>query len=148
MNIFSKKISDAEQSLITLQESFDSLNTQFATVTEELKLANEMSNTYKEEYERVLKEKDELEAKLETANEETAEVLKEIVDADELAALKTVEILANCSHPQVDVIDENQRIDDTKFDIEQFKKLTGKELQAFYNTHKKEIFAALKSTGE
>jgi len=140
-------MSDTEQSLITLQESYDSLNSQFAQIAEELKLANEMSNTYREEYERVLQEKEELEAKLETATEENAEVLKEIVDADELAALKTVEILANCSHPQVDIIDENQRIDDTKFDIEQFKKLTGKELQEFYNTHKKEIFASL-SKGE
>ena len=148
MNIFKSKISETETSLIKLQESFDILNTQYADITEQLKLANEMSNTFKEEFERVTLENTELVEKLEGLNQENAEIVKEVVEVEELASLKAVEVLANCSHPQVDVIDENQRISDTKFDIGQFKKLTGKELQEFYNTHKKEIFAALKSTGE
>lgn len=144
MNIFKSKISETETSLIKLQESYDSLNSEYEALTEALKLANEMSNTFKEEFERVTLENAELVEKLEGLNQENAEIVKEVVEVEELASLKAVEVLSQCSHPQVDIIDEAQRIEDTKFDINAFKKLTGKELQEFYNTHKKELFAALK----
>lgn len=141
MNIFKSKISESEQSLVTLQASFDDLNEQFATLQESLKEASEQASTFKSEFERVDAENKELKLQLEDTKKEVVEVVTQTVEVDELAALKAIDIIASAGHEQVEVLEDETLEDtfDTKSVIEQFKSLKGKELQEFYNTHKKEI---------
>ena len=143
MNLFSKKITESEQSLITLQESFNELNETYSKLQESFKEISELSNTYKEEFERVDLENKELKDKIETLETEVVEVTKDTLELDALASEKAVEILSQVGHPQIDVIEEELPEMDI---LETFKSLKGKALQDFYNdpSNNKAIKDALK----
>ena len=146
MNIFKSKVDETAIALSNLQEQFETLNTQYADLQEQLKNVSEMSVTYKEEFERVNLENKDLKEKLEGLNQEVAEVVQEAVAVEELASLKAVEIIAEAGHSQVEVLeDEETDAIDTKQIMKTLKDLKGKELAKFYNDNKKAIFGALKS---
>jgi len=145
MNLFKTKISETESSLLKLQEEFNALNETFATTQNELIKASELANTFKEEFERVNTENEQLKLELSKLNLEVAEVTQEVLAVDELASLKAVELLAETGHPQVEVL-EDEVTEEINFDaVSKFKTLKGSELQTFYNENKQAILAALKS---
>jgi chromosome segregation ATPase len=142
MNLFKSKINESEQALVVLQGEFESLNTQFATVQEELATATQLAGTLKAEFERVDSENKALKETIETLNASLAEASRDALKIDEQVSLKAVELLAETGHEQVEILEtETEEIDI----VSTFKGLKGKELLSFYNTHKQEIAAALKN---
>jgi len=137
MNIFKSKISQAEESLINLQETYDILNNQFATLQENLKDAEQLASTYKGEFERVDAENKELKEQLVKKDEEVVEIVSESIEVDELASTKAIEIIAQAGHEQVEVLE-----DDTIEAVDiasQMKKLKGQELVEFYKNNREQI---------
>lgn len=155
MNIFKRKISAAEQSLVTLQADFDSLNEKYAQLEADFKRMSAEALTYKEdsivasaqieELETELEEKvEEFEIQLEEKTEEIVEMVSEKIDVDTLASMKAVEILASCGAEPVELIESDVE-EDVQATIKNFKKLSGKERSAFYQKHSAEIKKALKN---
>lgn len=156
MNIFKRKISAAEQSLVTLQADFDSLNEKYAQLEADFKRMSAEALTYKEdsivasaqieELETELEEKvEEFETQLEEKTEEIVEMVSEKIDVDTLASMKAVEILASCGAEPVELIEAADDSEDVQATIKNFKKLSGKERSAFYQKHSAEIKKALQN---
>jgi chromosome segregation ATPase len=156
MNIFKRKISAAEESLATLQADFDSLNEKYAQLEADFKRMSAEALTYKEdsivasaqieELETELEEKvEEFETQLEEKTEEIVEIVAEQIDADVLASMKAVEILASCGAEPVELVEADDDSEDVSNTIKNFKKLSGKERTAFYQKHSAEIKKALKN---
>lgn len=154
MNIFSKKINESEVALVKLQEHFEILNTDFASVQEQLVSMTEQTNTYKSEFERVDAENKELKEQLEAFKMEVEEVQMEVaevtVDAvltQEMVAQKAITMISELGHAPVEVLEDSDSIEKPKIltVLEQLKTLKNTELKDFYNSNKKEIMAALKN---
>ena len=143
INPFKTKISEAETSLLNLQEQFDSLNTQFESVRTELVEATERNSTLNDEFIRVSEEKKSLVEQLETLKAEIVEVSRDSADFEQVASDKAVAIVANLGVPAVEITEETE--DDESDIIAQFKSLKGAEAQAFYNLNKQAIHQALKN---
>ena len=150
MNIFKKKINASEQALIKLQEEFDDLNAKYTALQEEFRVAKEteqslveekiLANVEIEELQTELEEKAE---ELEEIKEEIVEVVSEKIDVDTLASLKAVEILSSCGAEPIEILETSE--DENIFDaVSQFKKLTGKQKQEFYEKYRADIKKALK----
>ncbi len=150
MNIFKRKISAAEESLVKLQGEFYALNEKYAQLEADFKALKETEQSLVEEKVMASVEIEELQTELEEKVEELEEVKEEIVevvsekiDVDTLASMKAVEILASCGAEPVEILEADNFED---FDvIAEFKKLTGKEKTAFYAKHNIEIKKALKN---
>ncbi len=143
MNLFKSKINESAESLIKLQEEFDALNTQFSEASESLISITELSNTYKNEFERVDAENKELKEQLAGLTQEIAEVSKDAVLTDELVSMKAVELIADVGHKQVEILEDDES-EQLISNVDKFKTLKGKELQEFFNANKAEIFKSLK----
>lgn len=141
MNIFKSKISETEQSLVQLQAEFDSLNEQFDLSSKEVISLTESLATLQSEFARVSEENKELKEQLETVNTEIIEVAKDAADIDEIATNKAIDIVASIGVTPVEIAEEQEETDI----LSEFKSLKGKELQSFYNNHKKEIHSLLKN---
>lgn len=157
MNIFKKKISAAEESLVKLQGEYDELNEKYAQLEADFKRISEESATYKEdsivasaqvvELETELEEKvEEFETQLEEKVEEIVEIVAEKIEVDTLASMKAIEILASCGSEPVELVESaDESGEDVQATIKNFKKLSGKERSAFYKKHEAEIKKAIKS---
>lgn len=149
INPFKSKINESAAELLALQESFNTLNESFATLTADFKNSSEMQATLASENSRLDEANKALTAELETLKAQEAQVAQDKLKVDELAAMKAAEILAASGAPQVEIIEEVKPEDNDAFDIsnlvKEFKSKSGSELQEFYNKNKTALNKAFKS---
>jgi len=138
---YETQIADLETSYQSLLESNQKLSDQIVELTQSLQVKEEVIEQKTEEIE-VLEEKvEEVEKVVEEKQEIIEEVIENVVSVEKQAAIKALEILADCGITEsVEVIEAPENIDI----MDQFKKLKGKELADFYQKHRQEIVANLK----
>jgi chromosome segregation ATPase len=141
MNIFKSRISESEQSLIKLQEEYDSLNTLFDEAKTNLVNMTESHATVSSELARVSEENKALLERVQDLKAEVAEVAKDSANFNTEVAEKAIDLIASIGVPPVD----NVEVETETLDVmATLKTLKGKELTEFYTQHKTEIFHSLK----
>ena len=141
MNIFKSRISESEQSLIKLQEEYDSLNTLFDEAKTNLVNMTESHATVSSELARVSEENKALLERVQDLKAEVAEVAKDSANFNTEVADKAIDLIASIGVPPVD----NVEVETETLDVmATLKTLKGKELTEFYTQHKTEIFNNLK----
>ena len=141
MNIFKSRISESEQSLIKLQEEYDSLNTLFDEAKTNLVNMTESHATVSSELARVSEENKALLERVQDLKAEVAEVAKDSANFNTEVAEKAIDLIASIGVPPVD----NVEVETETLDVmATLKTLKGKELTEFYTQHKTEIFNNLK----
>lgn len=141
MNIFKSRISESEQSLIKLQEEYDSLNTLFDEAKTNLVNMTESHATVSSELARVSEENKALLERVQDLKAEVAEVAKDSANFNTEVAEKAIDLIASIGVLPVD----NVEVETETLDVmATLKTLKGKELTEFYTQHKTEIFNNLK----
>jgi len=143
MNIFRLKQNDElKDKLESYEVLIKDLQLGFDTLTEEVKNLTEKLVEKESVIQEKILEVETLETEVETLEtivDEKDTVIEEVIvntmEVDKLAAVKAMEILADCGTPIMETIDAPEEIDI----MAQMKSMKGNDLIEFYQKHKAEI---------